>query len=85
MKIKELGHNKKLDFIKCDRFWLKWNNWKNSKLRYFGNTFASFLVKLATGNWIINDPLNGLFFISRKLLNIYKCPKLFIDMDTHFT
>ena len=77
LKIKELGHNKKLDFIKCDRFWLNGIIGKIPKLRYFGNTFASFLVKLATGNWIINDPLNGLFFISKKASKHIQVPKTF--------
>ena len=39
---------------------------KNTFVRYLGNALASLLIKLTTGNWKINDPLNGLFFMSKK-------------------
>ena len=34
------------------------------KIRYFGNAFASLLIKAITGKWSITDPLNGLFLFS---------------------
>jgi len=68
---------KKYDYIKCDRFWSKGIDGKMPFLRYFGNAFASFLIKFATGNWKINDALNGLFGISRNVSKNFTLPKLF--------
>ena len=76
-KIKILAQEKNLDFIKCDRFWVQGINGKIPLIRYFGNAFASFLIKFATGNWKINDALNGLFLISRKVADNFALPKLF--------
>ena len=77
MKIREIGINKDPDFIKCDRFWEKGIEGKIPLIRYFGNAFASVLLKFSTGNWKINDPLNGLFLFSKKSLKDFKLPKLF--------
>ncbi len=77
LKIKELIESKKYDFIKCDRFWAEGIEGKIPRIRYFGNAFASFLSKFTTGNWKINDPLNGLFALSRKSVTSLKLPKLF--------
>ncbi len=76
-KIKILAQEKNLDFIKCDRFWAHGINGKIPIIRYFGNAFASFLIKFATGNWKINDALNGLFLISKKVADNFELPKLF--------
>ena len=38
---------------------------------------ASLLIKLTTGNWKINDPLNGLFFMSKKITSNFSVKKLF--------
>jgi glycosyltransferase involved in cell wall biosynthesis len=65
------------DFIKCDRFWIDGIVGKIPNIRYFGNAFASFLIKFTTGNWLINDPLNGLFVFSKYSLEIIQLPKLF--------
>jgi hypothetical protein len=35
------------------------------------------LLKFLTGNWRINDPLNGLFLVSRKGMQEFRLPKLF--------
>lgn len=77
LKLKETVINENLDFIKCDRFWAKGIVGKIPNIRYFGNSFASFLIKIATGNWRLNDPLNGLFILSRKSLENFTLPKLF--------
>ena len=77
LKLKETVTNEDLDFIKCDRFWANGIVGKIPSIRYFGNSFASFLIKIATGNWRISDPLNGLFIISRKSLENFTLPKLF--------
>jgi glycosyltransferase involved in cell wall biosynthesis len=65
------------DFIKCDRFWTDGIVGQIPNIRYIGNAFASFLIKFTTGNWLINDPLNGLFVFSKYSLEIIKLPKLF--------
>lgn len=76
-KIKNLGIKEKFDFIKGDRFWENGIEGKIPFIRYFGNALASFLIKLSTGNWKINDPLNGLFFISKKAALDFSLSKLF--------
>lgn len=78
--IKELlirAEENKADFIKCDRFWENGIKGDIPKIRYFGNSFASLLIKLLTGNPNINDPLNGLFLFSEKLAKKITIPKLF--------
>ena len=77
LKIKEIGTSEKPDFIKCDRFWEKGIEGNIPLIRYFGNAFASMLLKFLTGNWRINDPLNGLFLVSRKGMQEFRLPKLF--------
>jgi len=77
IRIKTLSSEESVDFIKCDRFWENGIEGKIPRIRYLGNTFASMLLKFLTGNWKINDPLNGLFLISRKGLLDFKLPKLF--------
>ena len=69
--------SKNADFIKCDRFWVGGVKGKIPKIRYLGNSFASLLIKIVTGNWKINDPLNGLFLFSYDLALKFKIPKFF--------
>jgi len=73
----DIINEKKYDYIKCDRFWAKGIDGKIPFLRYLGNAFASFLIKFATGNWKINDALNGLFGISKNVAKNFTLPKLF--------
>ena len=47
------------------------------RIRFFGNAFASFLIKFITGNSNINDPLNGLFIMSNEVCKQINIPKLF--------
>ena len=77
VRIQTLSDEESIDFIKCDRFWENGIEGKIPRIRYLGNTFASILLKFLTGNWKINDPLNGLFLISRKGLQDFKLPRLF--------
>ncbi|MAU54851.1 MAG: hypothetical protein CMC29_03450 [Flavobacteriaceae bacterium] len=77
INISKIGNSQDFDFIKCDRFWEGGIQGNIPFIRYFGNALASFLVKLATGNWKINDPLNGLFYISKKVSINFKLTKLF--------
>jgi len=67
----------KVDFVKGDRFWHSGIIGEIPLLRYFGNSFASFLLKTTSGSWKVNDPLNGLFLFSRRSLNKFTIPKLF--------
>ena len=69
--------DKNFDFIKCDRFWEKGIEGKIPTIRYIGNALANFLIKFSTGNWKINDPLNGLFLFSKKSLTDFSLPKIF--------
>jgi glycosyltransferase involved in cell wall biosynthesis len=65
------------DFVKCDRFWDGGIEGEIPSIRYYGNAFASFLIKFSTGNWSINDPLNGLFLFSKNAAKKIQIPKLF--------
>lgn len=75
--ILKICQKNKSDFIKCDRFWPGGIEGEIPKIRYLGNAFASFLVKAASGNRNINDPLNGLFLFSKKIAEKIQIPKLF--------
>lgn len=65
------------DFIKCDRFWEKGIEGKIPTIRYVGNALATLMIKIATGNWKLNDPLNGLFMFSRNSIKSFSLPKIF--------
>lgn len=75
--LKDLSTKDTFDFVTCDRFWARGIIGEIPTIRYFGNAFASLLVKLSTGNWRMNDPLNGLFLINRKAAKEIKLPKKF--------
>ena len=73
----KLSDQNKSDFIKCDRFWSGGIEGKIPKIRYFGNAFASLLIKAITGKWSITDPLNGLFLFSSSTAKEIVIPKFF--------
>lgn len=73
----ELSKKNSSDFIKCDRFWSSGITGDIPKIRFLGNSFASFLVKATSGNRNISDPLNGLFLFSKKFLKYIEIPKFF--------
>ena len=77
LNIKKLLNESNFDFIKCDRFWDGGIEGDIPNIRYYGNAFASFLIKFSTGNWSINDPLNGLFLFSKNAAKKIEIPKLF--------
>ena len=77
LKIKKTFNSNHFDYIKCDRFWSGGINGQIPLIRYFGNAFASILIKFSSGNWHINDPLNGLIGLSKKAAKKIKLPKLF--------
>lgn len=77
INIVSILNSQNIDYIKCDRFWEKGIEGKIPFIRYVGNAFASILLKFSTGNWKLNDPLNGLFAISRKGLMEFELPRLF--------
>lgn len=76
-RLRKLTEKTNYDFIKGDRFWENGIEGKIPLIRYFGNAFASFLLKISSGNWNLNDPLNGLFLFSKKSLKDFQIPKLF--------
>ena len=75
--LKLIKYSKNFDFIKCDRFWENGIKGTIPQTRYFGNAFASLLLKMSTGNWRINDPLNGLFLFSSKITKKINIPNNF--------
>jgi len=77
LRLIKLNETNQFDFVKCDRFWSEGIVGEIPTIRYVGNSFASILIKIATGNWKINDPLNGLFLISKKALGDFEMPKFF--------
>jgi|TARA_Y100000389_G_scaffold79844_1_gene76591 glycosyltransferase involved in cell wall biosynthesis len=66
-----------VDYIKGDRFWEDGVTGDIPTIRYVGNTLASLMIKLSTGNWKMNDPLNGLVAFSAAALKNLNIPKLF--------
>ncbi len=76
-KIIKISNDLEVDYVKGDRFWEHGVKGSIPMIRYVGNAFASLLIKLSTGNWKINDPLNGLMAFSRSSLKSLKIPKLF--------
>lgn len=77
LKLIKINEVDQYDFIKCDRFWNEGIVGNIPVIRYVGNSIASILIKIATGNWRINDPLNGLFLMSKKSTENLKLPKFF--------
>lgn len=73
----QLADKHKSDFIKCDRFWSGGIEGNIPKIRYFGNAFASLLIKAITGKWSITDPLNGLFLFSSTTAKEIVIPRFF--------
>ena len=76
-KIINLINRDSVDYIKGDRFWEDGVKGDIPTIRYIGNTLASLMIKLSTGNWKMNDPLNGLVAFSAAALKNLNIPKLF--------
>lgn len=77
LKIKSILEKEHYDYIKCDRFWSGGISGKIPTIRYFGNALASLLIKFCSGNWSLNDPLNGLIALSSKAAKQIEFPKKF--------
>lgn len=81
--------NDEADYTKGNRF-MNSNVLKSMpKIRLFGNSLLSFLVKMTSGYWNVMDPTNGYTAISREVLEKLELNKLSkryffeIDMLTH--
>lgn len=69
-RIKEILTSGKYDFIKCNRFWSNGIEGKIPHKRYFGNLLATMMLQFTAGTNRLYDPLNGLFAISVRFLNL---------------
>lgn len=98
LKIKNLLNTTDLKFIKSNRFWENGIQGNIPTIRFLGNSLASLLIKFITGQYKINDPLNGLFGFNIDVINYIKIPKIFkrygypfylnslnVEMDFRFT
>jgi hypothetical protein len=77
-KIQTLLESDNYDFIKSNRFWNGGIEGQIPNKRYFGNLFATIILQFTSGTNKLYDPLNGLFGINVKVLeiiNIKKYPK----------
>ena len=75
-RVINLLETEKFDFIKSNRFWSKGIEGNIPNKRYLGNLFATMLIQFISGSNKIYDPLNGLFAIDVKVLDIIN-PKVF--------
>jgi dolichol-phosphate mannosyltransferase len=64
------------DYVKANRYRHLTALRSMPKVRLFGNSFLSFLVKLSSGYWNVMDPTNGYTGISRKALDLLNLDKL---------
>lgn len=69
-KIINLLNSEKYDFIKSNRFWEKGIEGKIPNKRYLGNLFATMILQFISGTNKLFDPLNGLFGINVKVLEM---------------
>ena len=92
-RVINLLETEKYDFIKSNRFWSKGIEGNIPNKRYLGNLFATMLIQFISGSNKIYDPLNGLFAIDVKVLDIinpkvfpkrYGYPFLFLCTFSHF-
>ena len=77
LKIKEILISNNVGLVKSNRFWSDGIIGNIPLIRYLGNSFASFLIKVNTGLLKINDPLNGLFGFNKEFLKKIEIPDLF--------
>ena len=69
-KMLDLLSTEKYDFIKSNRFWEGGLEGKIPNKRYFGNLLATMLLQFISGTNKLYDPLNGLFGVDVKILEI---------------
>ncbi len=66
--MKKKIYDQKADFVKGNRFLLMRRPKKMSLIRRVGNIGLTFLYKLATGQWELSDPVNGIFLGRSKVI-----------------
>jgi len=69
-KILNIANTQNYDFIKSNRFWVNGIEGDIPKKRFFGNLIATVLLQFITGTNKLYDPLNGLFAIDVKVLDL---------------
>tara|TARA_B100000131_G_scaffold218016_1_gene209528 strand:- start:1033 stop:1992 length:960 start_codon:yes stop_codon:yes gene_type:complete len=69
-KMIDLLKTDKYDFIKSNRFWPGGVEGKIPNKRYIGNLLATILLQFISGTNRLFDPLNGLFAVNVKILEI---------------
>ncbi len=69
-KMLKLLSDEKYDFIKSNRFWESGIEGKMPNNRYFGNLLATMALQFVSGTNKLFDPLNGLFAVDVKILEI---------------
>jgi len=77
IKIRDILNSTNVDFVKSNRFWENGIEGNIPTIRFFGNSLASLLIKFITGQFKINDPLNGLFGFRYENINYIDVPKIF--------
>jgi dolichol-phosphate mannosyltransferase len=68
IEICKYSYNKKLDYTVGTRFQIKRNKINMPKSRWYGNKIISLLSKVSSGQYQIEDFLNGMICISKKSL-----------------
>lgn len=66
-----------VSYIKSNRFWDSGIEGEIPSIRYFGNSLASMLIKFVTGQFGMNDPLNGLMGFKNNFLRKINMPRYF--------
>ena len=77
LEIKNILNTTDLKFVKSNRFWENGIQGNIPTIRFLGNSLASLLIKFITGQYKINDPLNGLFGFNIEYINYIEIPKIF--------
>ena len=77
LEIKNILNTTDLKFIKANRFWENGIQGNIPTIRFLGNSLASLLIKFITGQYKINDPLNGLFGFNNDFIKYIEIPKIF--------
>ena len=84
LEIKNILNTTDLKFVKSNRFWENGIQGNIPTIRFLGNSLASLLIKFITGQYKINDPLNGLFGFNIEYINYIEIPKFLKDTDILF-
>lgn len=77
IQISNLLKTDDVSYIKSNRFWDSGIEGEIPSIRYFGNSLASMLIKFVTGQFGMNDPLNGLMGFKNSFLRKINIPRYF--------